>query len=390
MSDDEADPELLELLRQSLGLKGASKAPIPADTKVLKDAEYIYDNAIDVALDPQKTKEAAETIWERMKEQSYSIKTWAQHELHPKTKNEATVNFVFTMDLLNFSFWSTETDESKRFAVEYRGKKWTGYWSLVAALQRALDEEIPITTPSFWCQEDECSDDLLKHVFRSATDEQMPLLEERIACLREAGRILNEEFDGTFLNCINEANRSAAVLVNLLAERFPCFRDEASLDGRRVRFYKRAQILVADLWACFEGQGYGQFDDIDKLTMFADYRVPQMLHSLGSLLYSPRLESHIRRFEEIPSGSKWEIEIRGVSIWCVELIRREILRRHPEAAHMTYIQTSDNNNGDVTSEDKTIKLNAILIDFFLYDAMKALEKEGKESIPHHRTRSIWY
>lgn len=140
MSDDEADPELLELLRQSLGLKGASKAPIPADTKVLKDAEYIYDNAIDVALDPQKTKEAAETIWERMKEQSYSIKTWAQHELHPKTKHEATVNFVFTMDLLNFSFWSTETDESKRFAVEYRGKKWTGYWSLVAALQRALDE----------------------------------------------------------------------------------------------------------------------------------------------------------------------------------------------------------------------------------------------------------
>lgn len=140
MSDDEADPELLELLRQSLGLKGPSRAAIPAETKVLKDAEYIYDNAIDVALDPQKTKEAAETIWERMQEQSYSIKSWAQHELHPKTKDEATVDFIFTMDLLNFSFWSKETDVSKRFAVEYRGKRWTGYWSLVAALQRALDE----------------------------------------------------------------------------------------------------------------------------------------------------------------------------------------------------------------------------------------------------------
>lgn len=239
----------------------------------------------------------------------------------------------------------------------------------------------------------------------------MPLLEERIACLREAGRILDEEFDGAFLNCVYEANKSAAVLVNLLADKFPCFRDEATLDGRHVRFYKRAQILVADLWACFEGEGYGQFDDIDKLTMFAgestyvpflvlhlrltniqDYRVPQMLHTLGSLLYSPRLESHIRRLEEIPSGSKWEIEIRGVSIWCVELIRREILRRHPEAAHMTYNPTSGDNE-DAASEgqvEKTIKLNAILIDFFLYDAMKALEKEGKESIPHHRTRSIWY
>jgi hypothetical protein len=34
---------------------------------------------------------------------------------------------------------------------------------------------------------------------------------------------------------------------------------------------------VADLWALFEGKGRGQFDDIDTLTMFADYRVPQSL-----------------------------------------------------------------------------------------------------------------
>jgi hypothetical protein len=24
--------------------------------------------------------------------------------------------------------------------------------------------------------------------------------------------------------------------------------------------------LIADLWACFEGQGYGQFEDIDTIT----------------------------------------------------------------------------------------------------------------------------
>ena len=35
---------------------------------------------------------------------------------------------------------------------------------------------------------------------------------------------------------------------------------------------KRAEILVADLWACFEGQGLGAFTDIDTITMFADYR----------------------------------------------------------------------------------------------------------------------
>jgi hypothetical protein len=36
-----------------------------------------------------------------------------------------------------------------------------------------------------------------------------------------------------------------------------------------VRLLKRAQIFVADLWAAFEGEGYGEFIDIDKVTMFA-------------------------------------------------------------------------------------------------------------------------
>lgn len=268
MSDDEADPELLELLRQSLGLgkKGASSVP---ETKVLQNARYIFDNAIDVALDPRQTKAAAETIWQQIQQKHYSTSTWAEHELHPKIKDESTVDFIFTMDLLNFSFWSDEVEESKRFAIEYRGKKWTGYWSLVAALQRALDEGIPITSPDFWLDEDEFSEDVLRHVFRSATDEEIPLLEERFDCLREAGQILDEKFGGSFINCIYDANQSAAALVNLLADEFPCFRDEASFEGRTVRFYKRAQILVADLWACFDGHSYGDFHDIEKITMFA-------------------------------------------------------------------------------------------------------------------------
>jgi hypothetical protein len=39
-----------------------------------------------------------------------------------------------------------------------------------------------------------------------------------------------------------------------------------------VAIYKRAQILIGDIWACFRGQGLGQFNDIDTITMFADYR----------------------------------------------------------------------------------------------------------------------
>lgn len=193
MSDDEVDHELLALLRQKFGLGGADPNA-PPETKVLENAEFICNNSIDVALDMRYTKLAAIAVLEEMQKREYSTKAWAEHELHPKTKDESTVNFIFTMDLLNFSFWS-EKSEEQRFAVSYNDKKWTGYWSLVAALQRALDEDIPITSPEFWVDEEKCSDEVLKNVFRSETDEDIPMLEERIQCLREAGRILEEVCD---------------------------------------------------------------------------------------------------------------------------------------------------------------------------------------------------
>ena len=137
MSDSEPDLELLALLRQHL--QGKPTANAEPETGVLEGAEYVYDNAIDVALDMRSCKNAAAVIYAQMQQKQYSPATWSAHELHPKSKDAATVAFIFTMDLLNFSFWS-EKPVAERFAVEYRGKRWTGYWSLVAALQRALDE----------------------------------------------------------------------------------------------------------------------------------------------------------------------------------------------------------------------------------------------------------
>ncbi|KAF4126343.1 Protein of unknown function (DUF2419) [Geosmithia morbida] len=367
MSDDEADPELLELLRQHLQGQQPAVEPEP-ETGVLEGCEYIYDNCIDVALDMLASKKAAETIYLKMQENNYSTATWSDHELHPKDKDESTVDFIFTMDLLNFSFWS-ELPDDERFAVEYKGKLRTGYWSLVASLQRALDEGIPITDPHYWQDETKCNLESLRHVFRSATEEEMPLIEERLDCLREAGQVLHEYYDDSPVNLIQAADGSAARLVNMLARDFDCFRDEHYYEGRSkpVRFLKRAQILVADLWACFNGQSYGEFRDIDKITIFADYRIPQMLLSLGVLYLSPTVAAAIKDKQLLESGGLWEMQLRACSIWGVELLRRQIKREHPET-----------------------HVNAILIDFFLYDTMKELEKEGKETLPHHRTRSIWY
>jgi len=132
-------------------------------------------------------------VYKAMREREYSTQAWSEVPLHPKLDQDidevGLVNFIFTMDLLNFSFWS-ELDDDHRFQVEYQNQCWTGYSSLVACLRRALDEGIPITTPRMWSTQDNF-DDALRHVFRSATDEEVPLLRQRTAVLREAAHVLN-------------------------------------------------------------------------------------------------------------------------------------------------------------------------------------------------------
>ena len=83
----------------------------------------------------------------------------------------------------------------------------TGVWSLLStevskslseltlpymAPSTALDEGIPITDPTFYSSEIRCPDSVIAHVFRPAAhcSEPIPLLHERIAILRQNGKIL--------------------------------------------------------------------------------------------------------------------------------------------------------------------------------------------------------
>lgn len=74
---------------------------------VLRDADFIYSNSIDVLIDMHGTKAAAAAIYSNMRERNYSPAAWRQHELHPRAEEGFSeldiVNFVFTMDILNFS-----------------------------------------------------------------------------------------------------------------------------------------------------------------------------------------------------------------------------------------------------------------------------------------------
>lgn len=188
--------------------------------------------------------------------------------------------------------------------------------------------------------------------------------------LIEAGTVLCEQYSGSFVNVIEECNKSAVTLIEIVTSKFSSFRDEKIFRETRVCFYKRAQILIADTWACFEGFSHGEFHDIGELTMFADYRVPQALLFLKTIEYSEELCKSIRDGYVLPSGSAEEMEIRGCSIHVVELLRKEITVLLGEA------------NMDTA-------LNSVIIDFYLWDYATE-NKEEMKGFPEHRTRSIFY
>ncbi|KAL0377891.1 UNVERIFIED_CONTAM: Queuosine salvage protein [Sesamum radiatum] len=110
-------------------------------------------------------------------------------------------------------------------------------------------------------------------------------------------------------------------------QKYTGFRDHTVYKGHQIFLYKRAQIFAADLWGAFKGQGYGEFNDIESVTMFADYIVPAVLEQLGVLKFSPSLANMIESNREISSGSEEEVELRACSVHAVEEIRELIHRK---------------------------------------------------------------
>ncbi|XP_004639453.1 queuosine salvage protein [Octodon degus] len=333
-----------------------------------ESARFVAERSRDVAVDDTSVRRTAELLLPAASGPALRVDGWrALHELNPRAADEAALSWVFVVDTLNFSFWAEQ--EERKCLVSYRGKTYSGYWALCAAVNRALDEGIPITSASYYAT---VTLDQVRHVFRSDTDVPMPLMEDRHRVLNEAGTILLQKFGGSFLNCVRKSEKSAQKLLQLVVESFPSYRDVTEFEGKRVAFYKRAQILVADTWSVLEGKGDGCFTDIASITMFADYRLPQVLAHLGALKYSDELLKKLCRGEMLSYGDKQEVEIRGCSLWCVELIRDCLLE--------LIEKQSGKPNGEI---------NSILLDYYLWDYARD-HREDMKGIPFHRTRCIYY
>lgn len=146
-------------------------------------------------------------------------------------------------------------------------------------------------------------------------DPDHPLMADFAAALRDVGEHVQEEHRGSFTAVIEAAAGSATALADLLAG-WDAFADVSTYEGRSVPFFKRAQIVPADL----DRTGVADLRDQGRLTAFADNLVPHVLRVDGVLHLDPALSEAIEAGELLEHGSAEEVELRACAVHVIELL----------------------------------------------------------------------
>ena len=318
--------------------------------EVLETTRYVVDQSQLVAID----KEAVSNFVRRIKGESGQKPPWDCH-YHFCGDKADTVSYLLVLDTLNFCFWPSPGEPL--WEIVWESEKVSGYIGLAAALRRAFESGVPLASPDYLI-------DLTPKTLTGilGAHRSLPLLEERVKNLKELGRLLMSRYEGKAIHLVEAAAQSALGLARLLAQQLISYRDVARYRDRTIYFYKRAQIFAADLHGALGGKGWGNFYDIDRLTAFADYKLPQVLRQLGILRYSEALAKKIDHHRPLEAGCSEEVEIRANTVWAVEIIRRT-LTKHGE------------------------NVNASDIDGMLWSLG---QKNDYRKKPYHRTRTIFY
>lgn len=318
--------------------------------EVLETVKQVADRSLHVQIDPQTLLSFSRKLCEE------EIETPVLHVLcHYDGSGEEMVSYFLVLDAINFCFWPPPGEA--KWEIAYLASRLSGYYGLAASLKQAYESGVPLTSAAFLSQ---LSFEEFKKVLGGRGTLQ--LLGERLQNLKELGKFLLEQYAGEAWRLVEAAQHSVVRLVRLLAEGLPSFRDIAAYEGYKVFFYKRAQLFAADLYGAFRGEHWGRFRDMEKLTAFADYKLPQVLRHHGILRYSSDLAGKVDQKIPLAAGSSEEVEIRANTIWAVELIRQEMIRAGKE-------------------------LRAFEIDWMLWNLSQHAAYATK---PYHRTVTIFY
>ncbi|MGK3736474.1 MAG: hypothetical protein ACI8RD_007689 [Bacillariaceae sp.] len=236
----------------------------------------------------------------------------------------------------------------------------------------------------------------MSNLLRPYLDESkypLPNIQKRAQLWKEVGEGIIRDYNGAVLNLLNYANQDASRLVELLLISFPGFRDDVYISSsssssssqhqqqqqqQRLVFLKRAQIFVGDINAALKLQLNG----MERLTTFADYRVPQVLRHWKILVYSSLLSNKVDNYIEIKKGSYEEISIRAATIVVVEELVKLLNRNNNN-------NNNDDDDDDGNNNNERCRYTDVTVDWYLWQVGERMHQEGIMK-PFHKVRTHFY
>jgi hypothetical protein len=335
---------------------------------------------------------------------------------------ERVALYVLTMDAINFCFWPTSKEDVKN-CLEYehlaialrkiaeqdddcKHQRICGENSIIRSAETfpLSPENLSVLSPH------QLQNMLMQHI-PEFDDEyfEVPDIDVRCRLLNELGDGLLIRHSGSALHMIAKANKSADALVGIIMDTFPGFRDFVNDDGSSdpstwmaakecstaIHFYKRAQIAVADIWAALgrsrssdacasEFLTCCQFTDMDSITTFPDYRVPQILRHVNVMKYSDDLAQKVDSKVELNRGCHHEISIRAATVVAVDDLMIKVKEKLMTIA-MDASSEEEKSNLQMLAND----VSSVTLDWYLWQQGEKLDRQGLLK-PHHRVRTTFY
>lgn len=278
--------------------------------KIINSLYPIVASPKHVFIDLEKIKEISKKFL------SVQVPPW-NNELQFVGIPEETMQYYFFLDSINFCFWAPKGEERWQYKI---GDEWvSGYYAYSKAIKDAFVKDRRFFDAEYLSN---ISKQDFETVFTGRNI--LLLLDERLAIIRENFKILKDKFDGQAINILKQAENDTDKFVELILENFPSFRDIVEKDGVTYNFLKRVQIFPSDL--SFTGIDNLKLSNLNHLTVFADYKLPQILEAFGVLKYSDELNFNIVNEDLIEKGSQKEMELRASSIIAIEKMHEEIIQ----------------------------------------------------------------
>jgi hypothetical protein len=227
-----------------------------------------------------------------------AVENESAEERSAEYEPEAAAAFAICMNAINFGsgWWPTIR---KRPGV-------SGYSTMAAGVSERFDSAGP------WSGEELMAMSASEIAVVLGQDPGHPLMEQFAAALRDVGAHLLEDHGGRYLGIAEEA-RSIPDLAATLGG-WESFADVSEYEGRRVPFYKRAQLAAADI----HRTGVAELPGIERLTAFADNLVPHVLRVDGVIALDPELAMKIEAEELLVHDSPEEVELRACAVQAIE------------------------------------------------------------------------